>query len=142
MSETSGEDNLPVPSASAVEVAYAMKRQGLSWADIAAELHTEPTQVYAAVRRRFKQEAQFLGEEEREMLLMLENERFDYMLSKLWAQIEYGDIKAIMAALAISRERRAWNHMDTPLSTSTTQVLVVGGQTQDYIEKLKELSDG
>jgi hypothetical protein len=140
MSENSEDSNLPVPSASAVEVAYAMRRQGLSWVDIAAELHTTPQQVYGAIRHRFKQEAGFLNEDERDMLLMMENERFDYMLAKLWPQIEYGDIKAIQTALQISRERRAWNHMDTPLSTSTTQVLVVGGESQAYIEKLKELS--
>jgi len=140
MSEINEDEPLPVRSDSAVEVAYRMNRQGMSYTDIAAELGTTPNQIYNAVRHRFKQEASFLGEDEREMLLMMENERFDYMLSKLWPQIEYGDIKAIQTALQISRERRAWNHMDTPLSTSTTQVLVVGGATDDYIEKLKELS--
>lgn len=142
MSEINEGDSLPARSESAVTTATNMLRRGMSYRDIAEELHTTSQQVYSAIRARFKQEAQFLADEEREMLLMIENERFDYMLSKLWPEIEYGDHDAMRLALQISDRRLKWNHMDQPSSTNTTQVLVVGGESKAYIERLKELTDG
>lgn len=142
MSETNEVDNLPVPFEGAGETAARMRMKGQSFTEIADELNSTPVQVYGAIRARFKREAQFLAEEEREMLLMIENERFDFMLAKLWPAIEYGDLDSIKVALAISDRRLKWNHMDQPSSVSTTQVLVVGGESKKYIERLKELSNG
>jgi len=124
------------------EVAYLMRRQGMSNAEIADELHITPTQVSSYIKSRLSHEAQRLTDEDREFILALENERLDYYLSKLWPQIEYGDINAIRTALQITKERTSLNQMDRPSSTNTTQVLVVGGQTQDYVERLKELAEG
>jgi hypothetical protein len=138
------EPNLPVPSEGMdmAEVAYLMRRQGLSPSDIATELHTTPAVIYQAVQRRLTHEAQLLGDEERQMLLALENARLDHYLSKIWAQIDYGDLKAIETALKITRERAKLNQMDMPTSTNTTQVLVVGGEAVSYIDALKSVVDG
>ena len=141
MTEPNEESNLPVPSdnQSAVEVAYMMRRRGMSLSDIAEELHTTPAQIFAALDRRLNREAQMLGDDDRKALLLLENDRLDYYLSKIWPSIEYGDLKAIDMALKITRERAKLNQMDAPSSTSTTQVLVVGGESKTYIDRLKDM---
>lgn len=140
------EQNLPetyegVPQSRA-EIAYRMKMQGLSLTDIAEELRVEPQTVQLILKERFKYEASFLSDDDREGLLMMENARLDHMLSKLWPSIDYGDIKAIQAALKITELRMKVNQLDLPSSTNTQQVLVIGGSSESYVEKLKAMDDG
>lgn len=122
------------------ELVYKMRLQGLSPSDIAAELGIEVKEVQQHVRRWFKAEAAELSEEERVGILALENARLDHYLAKIWPQIEFGDPKAIMAAVKITETRIKINHLDTPLSTQTNNVLVIGGESHEYIRKLKELA--
>lgn len=137
------ESNLPVVSGeSKAEIAYLMKMQGLSLLDIANELHCDPSAVVNMLKQRYKYEAQFLDDEERQGILAMENARLDYYLSKLWPQIQYGEVKAIAEARKITEVRLKANQLDQPAAGSTTNVLVVGGATEDYVAKLKELSDG
>lgn len=117
-----------------------MKMQGLSLADIGAELHVDPSHVVNMLKQRFAYEASWLTDDDRQSLLAMENARLDYYLSKLWPSIQYGDIKAIAEARKITEVRVKVNQIDQISSTNTTNVLVVGGATEDYVEKLKELS--
>jgi hypothetical protein len=119
-----------------------MKMQGLSLSDIASELNLPQHEVNKVLRERFAYEAQFQTEDERTAMLALENARLDYYLSKLWASVQYGDLKAIAEARKISETRVKINQMDKIESTHTTQVLVIGGESQNYVDKLKELADG
>lgn len=141
MSENNGEDNLPVHSGDLVmskqEIAYLMKRQGLSLSDIAQELNTPVSVISQYIKNQLQHDAEALSDEERQSLLALENARYEYYLSKIWPQIEYGDLKAVQTALAISDRKIRANQLDLPSSTSTTQVLVIGGESVSYIEKLK-----
>lgn len=123
------------------DVIFAMKMQGASTADIASELQVTPATVTSMVRGRLRAETETIEDEERTYLLDLENARLDYYLTKLWAQINYGDVKAIMAALKITETRIKMNRMDEVTSTAGAQVLVIGGESDSYIEKLKKMTE-
>jgi hypothetical protein len=138
------ESNLPELSGetrSRAEIAYLMKRQGLSLSDIAVELHVTPQAVADMLADRFAYEAQFLKDDERSGILAMENARLDYYLTKLWPSVEYGDLKAIAEARKISEVRVKINQVDKLSSTATTQVLVVGGESADYVEALKGMAN-
>ncbi len=141
MSETGGEDNLPV-RLSREELILNCKMRGMSTVDIAQELQISTVDVSNCVRRQLGRDAEYRTDEEREDMLALENARLDYYLTRLWPSIEMGDIASIKEARAITHERIALNQLQMPSSTATTQVLVVGGESVSYIEKLKELADG
>jgi orotate phosphoribosyltransferase-like protein len=123
-------------------VAYTMKRRGMSLADIADELHVSPSTVTNMISKRYAELASEQTLEEKQDILAMENDRLDFYLSKLWPSIEYGDIKAITAALAIHDRKMKANQLDKPdAQTQQATILVVGGQEDDYIARLKQLSE-
>ena len=125
------------------EMAYLMKRRGLSLSDIATELHIDERTVVGLINTQLKHEAELQTSEQRGFILAMENERLDYYLTKLWPSIEYGDPKAITAALAIHDRKMKANQLDKPdASTQQATVLVVGGAELDYVETLKQLAGG
>jgi hypothetical protein len=137
----SDEENLPERSVvmSRDELIYAMRLRGLSPSDIAQELNTTSADIRQVISRRIKAEAADLTDEERSSLLAMENARYDFYLAKLWPQIEYGDTKAIQTALQVSAMRMKANQLDKPTSVQTQNVLVLGGESQEYIEGLKSM---
>ena len=123
---------------SRAEVAYMMKRRGLSLTEVAEELNTTPEQVTQLIRARFKAEAEHMTSEDRMNVLQMENDRLDYYLGKLWPSIEYGDVKAISLALGIHDRKMKANYLDRPDSQQqASTILVVGGAEDSYIEALK-----
>jgi hypothetical protein len=128
---------------SRAEVAYMMRRKGLTLSEVAEELHTTPEQITLMLRARFRAEAEHMTSEDRMNILQMENDRLDYYLGKLWPSIEYGDVKAISLALGIHDRKMKANYLDRPdTSTQSAQILVIGGQEDNYIEALKAAADG
>ena len=133
--------NLPATSEERDEIIYRMRAQGQSLSEIAQELGVTYNAAFQAVNSRLAKEASYQTDEERARLLALENARLDIYLRKLWPSVEYGDVKAIGLAIRISETRAKINDLTSPTSTNTTQVLVVGGETQSYVESLKQITD-
>lgn len=124
------------------ELAYRMKRQGLSLSQIADELHIAERSVTQLINTQLKHEAELQTSEQRGYILAMENERLDYYLTKLWPSIEYGDVKAITTALAIHDRKMKANQLDKPdASTQQATVLVVGGAEADYVAMLKGMTN-
>lgn len=123
---------------SRAEVAYMMKRRGLTLSEVADELQCSPEDVSALIRARFKAEAEHLTSEDRFNILQMENDRLDMYLSKLWPSIEYGDLKSIALALNIHDRKMKANYLDRPDSqTQASTILVIGGAEESYIDSLK-----
>lgn len=135
-------DDLPVSyTESKQEMAYNMKRRGMSLSEIAEELRCDTSLVVNMLKARYAYEARYLDDDERDGLLAMENARLDFYLSKLWPSVEYGDLKAIAEARKITEVRVKINNIDKLSSTNSTQVLVIGGEQANYLQKLKELSE-
>lgn len=124
------------------ELAYRMRRMGLTVSDIAQELQTESSAIVKLIKTQLEQDESYHSDEERKTLLDMENARLDYYLTKLWPAIEHGDPKSIVAALAVTDKRIKLNRMDIPSSTDRAAVLVISGESAEYVRQLKELADG
>lgn len=123
---------------SRAEVAYMMRRRGLTLTEVAEELNTSIADIQALIRNRFKAEAEHMTSEDRVNVLAMENDRLDYYLTKLMPSIEYGDVKAISLALGIHDRKMKANYLDRPdSSTQASTILVVGGAEDSYVEALK-----
>lgn len=119
--------------------AYQLKMAGLDLAEIAVRLdYPSPAAVAKAITDEIRNEAKRLPKESRDDLLSLELDRLNYMMSKVWQQVEYGDTRAIDTALKIIAMRTKLTGLDVPDASSHTQtVLVVGGAEADYIKSLQ-----
>jgi hypothetical protein len=117
---------------------------GLSLAEIADELdYASPQAVNSAIVGETRRLVTMSSAAERGDLLQLQNDRYNYLLSKVWPQVEFGDLPAIAAARAILGDITKLNQLDViDAASHTTQVLVVGGVENEYIEKLKKLAEG
>lgn len=136
------EEYLPSRVYAREEVAYMMKRRGMSLSDIAEELSCEPQDVNRMIRARFKRESEEMTSEDRLNILQMENDRLDYYLKQLWPSIEFGDLKSITVALSIHDRKMKANYLDRPDSQAqNTTILVVGGAEDDYIESLKAAAE-
>ena len=123
---------------SRAEVAYMMRRRGLTLTEVAEEMQTSIADIQALIRNRFKAEAEHMTSEDRMNILAMENDRLDYYLTKLMPSIEYGDVKAIALALNIHDRKMKANYLDRPdSSTQSSTILVIGGEENSYIESLK-----
>lgn len=136
------DEELNLPALSTGEQAYLMKMSGLSLSEISAQLNVNTTTVASSINLALKREASYLTQEDRDDILAMENNRLDYYLSKLWDQIQYGDVRAILAALQIHDRKMKANRLDQPTSVQNNQVLVIGGDQADYLQRLKQVTDG
>lgn len=132
------DESFPSAVMSRAEVAYLMRRKGLTLTEVAEELHISIHDVQALIRSRFKAEAEHMTSEDRMNILQMENDRLDLYLSKLMPSIEYGDVKSIALALNIHDRKMKANYLDRPDSSSQqSTILVVGGAEESYVEALK-----
>lgn len=127
-----------------VRQAYAMKLAGKHLVDIADELgFASASDVSAAIRHRFRLEVRDITSEGRESLTQLELDRLDALQEGLWLSATLGDLRSVQLVLNIITLRAKLLKLDLPDATTGQQtVLIIGGQEQEYIEKLKELTDG
>jgi hypothetical protein len=117
---------------------------GHSLAEIADQLgYASPQAVNSAIVGETRMLVTMASAAERGDLLQLQNDRYAYLLSKVWPQVEFGDLAAVNAARGLLGDITKLNQLDALDSAShTTQVLVVGGVENEYIEKLKKLAEG
>lgn len=138
------EQNLPdtSPSMTRAEIAYQMLHQGLSVTDIANELHVHPRSVHRMVEERYAQEASEQTPEYRAGILSLQNDRLNWMYSKLVPQMEYGDTRAITAGMNLVVNILKLHRLDQPEAAGAQNtIMLISGDEDSYIQKLKELSD-
>lgn len=123
--------------------AYRLKMAGLSLAEIADKLdYASAKAVHTAIKDETHHLVMMSSGEERGDLLQVQNDRYSYLLSKVWPQLEFGDLSAITVARAILGDITKLNQLDVvDASSHTTQVLVIGGAEVDYIDKLKSLME-
>lgn len=124
-------------------LAYNAKLAGFSHAEIADRLdYPSAAAVYADIKRHLEAAVQRQPADTREAMLQMERDRLDFLQSRVWPQCEYGDLKAIEAALKIINTRIKLESFDAiDSSAHVNTVLVVGGEERDYISKLKEVSE-
>lgn len=129
---------------SRAQEAYDRKLAGESLADIAEEMGYASAKVVAhLISDRLGFEAQFLEDQDRKTILALELARLDKQRRALWESAMYGDIRANLALLQIADRAVKWSGADTgDVTAGQHTVLVVGGDEQDYLEKLKGMADG
>ena len=122
---------------------YQRKLSGQQHDEIAEEMGIPLGEVNEVLKRRLGFEAQFLEDNERATILALELARLDKLYQAQWAAAMYGDIRAAQTCLQISDRRMKWSGMDIPdMGSGQHTVLVVGGDEQSYLDKLKGMADG
>lgn len=128
---------------SRAEQAYEMKLEGMPLREIADALgYASAHEVTTAIAAQMKIDAKFLTETGRTGILQMEMDRLDRLQAKVWPAAMMGDPRSVEAVLKVMDRRIKITGIDA-IDTSTQQhtVLVVGGNEQDYIAKLKELTD-
>jgi hypothetical protein len=121
-----------------------MRLAGKTPTEIADELgYASGNEVRQAINAQMKSEATFLSEQGRNGILQMELDRLDRLQSVAWPSAMTGDPKSIEAVLKIMDRRIKITGIDA-IDTAAQQhtVLVIGGQEQDYVKKLKELAEG
>lgn len=122
--------------------AYQFKLAGMTLTEIKERLgYRNNAAVAKAISEEMRANAQKLGKDDRETILSIEMARLEFMLNRIWEQVNYGDLKAVDAAVKIIALQARLTQLDQiDAATHTATVLVVGGQEGDYIQKLKELA--
>lgn len=121
-----------------------MKQAGVSLSEIAAELELEHAEeVITLLAETYKQDAAYYTSDDRMGLLALEMARLEAVIYANWASMQMGDAKSADNVLkAIAMEIKL-GRLDTPdTAVNQAQILLVSGQEQDYIAKLKDMADG
>lgn len=128
---------------SRAEAAIELRQAGKSNAEIAKLLgFNQPSDVQKAINKQMEREAAHLTTEDRESILSLMLGRLDKMHEALWPSALYGDPKAVDAVLKIMDRYMKWTGVDQPdSSTGQNNVLVIAGDTDRYVERLKQLAD-
>lgn len=128
---------------SRAEEAYEMKLSGKPLRQIADELGFASTQdVTQAITHQMKMDAAFITETGRAGILKMELDRLDRLQEKCWPAAMMGDPKSVEAVLKVMDRRIRITGLDgADTQTQQHTILVVGGQEQDYIAKLKQLTD-
>lgn len=120
-----------------------MRLRSKSYAQIADELGWEsPHAVAQAIATRMKSDATRLTYEERESILQMEMDRLDELRAAHYEAAMLGDLRSGEMLLKITDRVVKLNQLDrVDTQTQTHAVLVIGGQEQDYVSKLKELTE-
>lgn len=131
-----------VPTQEKSYQAYNLKMAGLSMSEIAERLeYPSANAVVMAIRAHIQEDARGQTSEFRQNLLQMELDRLDFMLSRIWPQIEHGDLKAVDSGIKIVQTQARIAGIDQiDASTKVQTVLVVGGEERDYVAKLKEIA--
>lgn len=136
--EESYESSVPMSRA---EYVYNLTLRGVPASEIAAELGVDLTHVYAIIEHAFRAEASAISPENKQGLIALEVGRLNKIQRASWDAMEMGDSKAadiILKCIALRMKIQKLDLPDAAINQNT--VLVIAGQTQDYIERLKELT--
>jgi predicted transcriptional regulator len=101
--------------------AFALRKAGLSYRDIAEELGVSHQLVYRDVQASIKQ---FLDEarEHHAQIMAIEAARLDDLQRVMWEQAAMGDRRAIETVLKIMERRAKLLGLDTPVATKQVNV--------------------
>ena len=101
--------------------AFALRKAGLSYRDIGAELGVSHVAVYRDVQATIKQ---FLDEarEHHAQIMAIEAARLDDLQRVMWEQAAMGDRRAIETVLKIMERRAKLLGLDTPVATKQVNV--------------------
>lgn len=101
--------------------AFALRKAGLSYRDIGAELGVSHVIVYRDVQASIKQ---FLDEarEHHTQIMAIEAARLDDLQRVMWEQAAMGDRRAIETVLKIMERRAKLLGLDTPVATKQVSV--------------------
>ena len=101
--------------------AFALRKAGLSYRDIGAELGVSHVIVYRDVQASIKQ---FLDEarEHHAQIMAIEAARLDDLQRVMWEQAAMGDRRAIETVLKIMERRAKLLGLDTPVATKQVSV--------------------
>lgn len=149
------EANTPDPSEEAQEVvlgeivrskaeeAYEMRLSGKSPSEIADALgYTSGGEAAQAIAMKMKSDATHLTGEDRLTILKMEMDRLDRIRSVHWQAAMIGDLHSAEILLKIHDRVVKITGLDSiDTATQTQNVLVIGGQEHDFVQKLKELAD-
>ena len=123
-----------------VAKALELRKAGATFQVIADRLGwANPQGASVAIKRALDE----LVQEGAEDLRRMEYERLNTMLLILWPRVQAGDYPAIDRAMRIG-ERIAilmGVHMAQPQAMNQTNVIVIDGSQNDYIEGLKQLKE-
>lgn len=124
--------------------AYERKLAGQSLSEIAEEMgYSSATAVSQLISNRLGWEAQFVEENDQKTVRALALARLEKQHQALWQSAMYGDIRANLALLQIADRYMKWSGADAgDVATGQATVLVVGGDEQAYLDKLKGMADG
>ena len=123
--------------------AYLMKQAGHTLREIADDLgYATDEEVAHAIKERLKTEAKHITSAGRAGLLQLEIDRLEALHKAYWRGALAGDREDAKFVLQVADRLIKLTQLDS-LDTATQQarVLVVSGSEQDYVEKLKELTE-
>ncbi|HPJ18860.1 MAG TPA: hypothetical protein PLQ14_06880 [Actinomycetota bacterium] len=118
--------------------ALVLRRAGFDLFEIAQRLKVTEHKAASATRNALEAAALMVSLAERRELLNLEVTRLDALQAAVWDDAMTGDVRAVEAALKLVQARSKLLGLDTDQSATSTTV-VVAGDTQTYIETLKQL---
>lgn len=126
--------------------AYKMRRAGLSYFQIAENLGVPEARIPKLMHKAISSAAELVSIGDRQELLAMEIERLDYMQSKLWPDVELGDIRAMEMVLKLIQERvkDLGLAMSAPeqQQVNVVSAVVVPSSTDDYAAALRRIAAG
>jgi acyl carrier protein phosphodiesterase len=113
--------------------AFALRKSGMSYRDIALELGVAHSLVYRDVQATIKQ---FLDEarEHHTQIMAIEAARLDDLQRVMWGQAAMGDRRAVDTVLKIMERRAKLLGLDTPVATKAVNVTLTP-------DELSQMSD-
>ena len=118
--------------------ALELRKAGATYQQISDQLGYSN---YKSAARSVKTALERLVREPAEELRNMELERLNHMLLTLWPRVQGGEYPAIDRAIRIGERIAALTGYDRviPTTVSTTNVILIEGTQQDYIQGLKAL---
>lgn len=118
--------------------AHQMRREGMSWWDIAETLKITEYAASALVSERIRAAAELVDEHAKREMLTMEIDRLDQLQRAVWTDAIGGDRQAVETCLKIIQTRSKILGLDQATDTSTTvNTIVVPGNSAEYIAALQ-----
>ena len=118
--------------------AYKMRRDGMSWWDIAEDLGIPEHAASALVSEKIAAVADLIDIGQRRVLLTMELDRLDQLQRAVWADALGGDTKAVDACLKIIDKRAKLLGLENATwQQVTNNTIVVQGNTNEYVAALQ-----
>lgn len=125
------------------EQAYELKVAGKTLSAIADELgYRSDVEVAHALRERFEFEARYFSESGRSSMIQLELARLERLHAAYYPSAIAGDREDAKVVLSAMDRRIKLGQLDAvDTATQGATVLVISGEEQSYVQKLKSISD-